>query len=498
MTKTFKCVDLFAGCGGLSLGLRAAGFKERLAVEKSEMAAETYHHNLIAPIEDVEKWKRDHVGADLAEQVHRGLVVNELGALLEREELVESIAAEGIDLVAGGPPCQGFSMAGRRNPDDARNRLPWQFLEFVETVKPKAVIIENVSGMKSDFAKHGKRSPFKELQEALRQTGSGYVAQPLLLNARHFGAPQNRPRLFLVGISRDVADTLGITVSDTLWSSADDDGALLPTEGGRPMLAPRRTHFSAPELEHLGQDAARQKERVVQEALYGLLEGAPSPQSLAYKEVLAGLDQHVTGKKTSGLKNHNKRRHSDKVTKRFGFYQVATERGVNKLVLGLPYRHDLPREARLEAIRTTYPGPSEGGGAEFLKDVETYVQHVQELATKKHSQRALRLLEPSPTVVSLPDDFVHPVEPRVPTVRELARFQTFPDTFEFRAKETTGAHRRRVEVPQYTQVGNAVPPLLAKALGTRLHQILAQVSNEQQPGSPNHVMHGLAQSLPCE
>jgi DNA (cytosine-5)-methyltransferase 1 len=81
--------------------------------------------------------------------------------------------------------------------------------------------------------------------------------------------------------------------------------------------------------------------------------------------------------------------------------------------------------------------------------------------------------------VSLPDDFVHPVEPRVPTVRELARFQSFPDSFEFRAKETTGAHRRRFEVPQYTQVGNAVPPLLARALGVHLHAILGEIDDEE-------------------
>ena len=94
------------------------------------------------------------------------------------------------------------------------------------------------------------------------------------------------------------------------------------------------------------------------------------------------------------------------------------------------------------------------------------------LKTKKHSQRPLKWDKPSPTVVSLPEDFVHPVKPRTMTVREMARFQTFPDSFEFRAKETTGSLRRRFEVPQYTQVGNAVPPLLAQAAGKTMFSIL--------------------------
>jgi DNA (cytosine-5)-methyltransferase 1 len=472
MSNTFTCVDLFAGCGGLSLGLRAAGFKERLAVEKSDMPAETYHHNLIAPIADIQEWRREYLGADLAEQVKRGLVINELGALLDQPELVESLATEGIDLVAGGPPCQGFSMAGRRNPDDARNKLPWQFLQFVEAVRPKAVIIENVSGMRSHFSKHGTPSPFEDLRKALGETGSGYVVQPLLLNARHFGAPQNRPRLFLVAVARGIAEGIGITASEELWSSADDDGALATRDTGRPMLAPRRTHFSKAEMDDLPPNAPYAQERVVRDALFGLLDRRNNPGAIEYSNLLNELEPLVTPKKTNNLKNHNKRKHSDKVKKRFAFYQIAAQKRIKKLVLNIPFRQGLSHQERLEAIQATYPGPDAGGKTDFLSDIETYVQHVQELATKKHSQRALRLNFPAPTVVSLPDDFVHPVEPRVPTVRELARFQSFPDTFEFCAKETTGSERRRFEVPQYTQVGNAVPPLLGKALGKHLAEVL--------------------------
>ena len=100
------------------------------------------------------------------------------------------------------------------------------------------------------------------------------------------------------------------------------------------------------------------------------------------------------------------------------------------------------------------------------------VEVIMQLGTKKHSQRPLNWNSQSPTVVSLPDDYVHPDDPRTLTVREMARFQSFPDAFEFRAKETTGSLRRRFEVPQYTQVGNAVPPKMAKAVGAAIKAAL--------------------------
>src|SRR5690606_7713111 len=89
------------------------------------------------------------------------------------------------------------------------------------------------------------------------------------------------------------------------------------------------------------------------------------------------------------------------------------------------------------------------------------------LASKKHSQRALKETEPAPAQLTIPDDLCHYKKGhlRTLTVREMARFQSFPDWYEFRSKVTTGGVNRKFEVPQYTQVGNAVPPLLAKALG---------------------------------
>jgi DNA (cytosine-5)-methyltransferase 1 len=100
------------------------------------------------------------------------------------------------------------------------------------------------------------------------------------------------------------------------------------------------------------------------------------------------------------------------------------------------------------------------------------LQEMARLSTKKHSQKALDWNGQAPTVVTLPDDYVHPTVPRIFTVRELARFQGFPDDFEFQGKETTGSLRRRFEVPQYSQVGNAVSPFLAYAVGSMVAGII--------------------------
>ena len=113
----------------------------------------------------------------------------------------------------------------------------------------------------------------------------------------------------------------------------------------------------------------------------------------------------------------------------------------------------------------------------IARDMDSLLDVIMSLGTKKHSQRPLSWTSPSPTIVSLPDDYVHPDRPRTMTVREMARFQSFPDSFEFRSKETTGSHRRRFEVPQYTQVGNAVPPRLGQAVGAVVFDVLEKAQS---------------------
>lgn len=466
MPRKLTYVDLFAGCGGLSLGLEEAGFELALAVEKSPMAAETFFHNFIEPITD-EGAFQEFVASPLEEQARKRLVVDELAAVLGCAPLLEHLKAQGIDLVAGGPPCQGFSLAGRRDPDDIRNKLPWQFLDFVAAIEPKAVLIENVSGMRQDFKKRAARSPFEDLRLALERSGPGYVVQPALLNAMHFGVPQHRPRVMLFALRRDLAALAGIKGSAETWNSAyEESGTLL--FNARPPLVPGATHTGEAKL-------------TVADALKDLSKAGykkrtrPSAYAAGMR---AGLEEG------RALQNHVLRRHAEQTETRFRLYQYLRDAGIPPSVLGIAKQSGVTRKAMLGMARQALEGarlPAVApDGTVLASDMDALVSLALRLGTKKHSQWPLSWDKPSPTVVSLPDDYVHPSEPRVLTVREMARLQSFPDHFEFRAKETTGSMRRRFEVPQYTQVGNAVPPRLGYAAGETIKAALLAAGRSQE------------------
>lgn len=451
-----KYIDLFAGCGGLSLGVEQAGGELVLAVEKSDMASRTFYHNLVGDASDIREWMR-HVDSSVREQASSKVVVRELSALLAEESVMEQLSAEGIDLVVGGPPCQGFSLAGRRNPEDARNKLPWEYLQFVEKIQPKAVVIENVVGMNQRFSSD-KESSFVQLQQALRETAPGYVVQGVHVNAMHYGAPQHRPRLMIIGIRSDVAAQKGIESDGMLWRSgfADEISAL-------PTLAPRPT-------------VTRGSLRTVQHAVADLFER--SEIDSGNREYLSNLrrkeDVCRIGK-TDNVLNHVLRKHAPKTEQRFRLYQYLSTSGLDQKVVSKAAALPIS-EATLYA-KTQLAGapmPAESpDGQRLAENLEELVDLVIELGTKKHSQKVLGWEMPARTVVTLPDDYVHPKEPRIFTVREMARFQGFPDNFEFLGKETTGAQRRRVEVPQYSQVGNAVSPWLSHAVGLRIAEVIA-------------------------
>jgi DNA (cytosine-5)-methyltransferase 1 len=456
--STFSYIDLFAGCGGLSLGFERAGAELILAVERSPMAAETFRHNLIAPVKSADEWK-EYVASPLSEQVSKGLLVKELQFLLDEPTQVNKLAALDVDVIAGGPPCQGFSLAGRRNPEDLRNQLPWQFLQFVEKVSPKIVVIENVVGMRHKFSADQPEPVFDQLQQALRETGVGYVVQAVEVNAMHYGAPQHRPRLMIIGLRQDIAESKKIFSSGKLWKSDFLDFLEEPVPAMAPIPA-----ITSNESPNLG------------DALSDLLPEVVSQSARSKKFVSEMKNSAAWGLKAAfgELKNHVRRKHTAQAAERFELYQALFSMGFDAKVISKAavldeqaaetYLLDLFKSGSFPAKTPT--------GKVLAKSPKELATLAWNLRTKKHSQRVLPLDKVARTVVTIGDDYVHPVEPRTFTVRELARFQGFPDSFEFRSKETTGGLNRRNEVPQYSQVGNAVSPFLAKSVGELISNLL--------------------------
>ena len=455
-TAEFKYIDLFAGCGGLSIGLESAGGKLIVAVERSPMAGETFYHNLIERVEHKSDWE-SYASSNLEKQVESGLVVRELGDLLQSKSLMAKLSSASPDLVVGGPPCQGFSLAGRRNKEDLRNQLPWQFLQVVQDTSPKMVVIENVVGMRHKFDSEDG-DVFKQLQLALEETGSGYVVQGVEVNALHYGAPQHRPRLMIIGLRKDIAKKKNIRSTGVLWRSAFLD-KLDPA--AIPDLAPLPTVRSG-------------KTRTVGEAIRDLQPGTKKKfRETGFEKDIKSLFHHLPYL-GSRIPNHVERVHTDKTRLRFGLYQLLKMSNVDPRILGLP--SDKVTKSEIAKIkdamsRVKYPAKSPVGLL-LAHDEKELIKLVVDLKTKKHSQRVLDWNEPARTVLTVADDYVHPFAPRTFTVRELARFQGFPDSFEFRAKETTGGLNRRNEVPQYSQVGNAVSPFLALAVGKLARNVL--------------------------
>ncbi len=433
------------------------------------MAAETHFRNFHARAQwDESEWNA-HLKSPIIDQIENGTVVESVIEILKDGEAMAALTAKKPDVIVGGPPCQGFSMAGRRDPSDERNRLPWAFLEFVERLDPSAVVIENVVGINRAFVARGGAVPaFEQLRRALAQTGSGYVVQPIEVNARHFGVPQNRPRMMLIGVRKDRANALTNHLSDRPWRSVDawaalangvdpSDGlSLVPTVGSR-------VPGDRWDAVHTARDA-----------LWDLsIEGYAMRGDNRYRTATGRYARFMR----SGLdapSNHIRRRHGDRATQRFDLYHYMHEEGIDRTILAVPMHAATANDARaLVKERLADHGTALPTGRLFATEADAdLVDVILRLGTKKHTQRVISAEEPAPTVVTLPDDYIHPWEPRIMTVRELARLQSFPDWFEFRSKETTGSDRRKSEVPQYSQVGNAVPPLMAKAVGELLAEVL--------------------------
>jgi len=193
--KKPRILDLFSGCGGMSLGFEAAGFEVALAIDTWSDAIKTYNHNHSSP-------------------VGKEMDIKELD-----NEQIDSIISDGpITGVIGGPPCQGFSTVGTRDVEDERNHLYMEYYRVVKKIKPKFFVIENVQGMLT-LAKGAFRDDVVQRFSAL-----GYKVSYSLLNAKDFGIPQHRKRVFFVGLMEgEFVFPDGSNISDVTTKEALSD-----------------------------------------------------------------------------------------------------------------------------------------------------------------------------------------------------------------------------------------------------------------------------------
>lgn len=396
--KNYNYIDLFAGCGGLSLGLHLAGWQGLFAIEKSKDAFTTLKYNLIDGKDHFEwpVWlrKRNH-NIDSVINNHQDNLLKLRGQ---------------VTLVAGGPPCQGFSTAGARKESDKRNDLVDSYIEFVRLVQPKMLFFENVKGFTFEFRRKNSKGKTFSDKVITGLENLGYSIHAKIINFADYGVPQSRHRFILIGIKDGSAEeffkilennknfffqakginsynTLGDAISDLLANNGMDDSVDSP----------------------------------------GFCNGIYSSSASNYQDLM----RRDLNNNSIQPDSHRFARHNDYIIEIFENLLKIAER--NKRV------------------------------SDELKE---------KFNVKKRSLVPLAKDEPCPVLTSHPDDYIHFSEPRILTVREYARIQSFPDWYEFKGKYTTGSKKRKKEVPRYTQLGNAIPPLFAEQTGLALKQLV--------------------------
>jgi len=339
--KKKTVLDLFSGCGGMSLGFEQAGYEIKLGIDSWNDALLTFKNN--------------HKDSNTLE--------NDLSSLEPSE-----IGINSIDVIIGGPPCQGFSIAGKRVIEDERNDLYKSFVKFVDYFKPKAFVMENVPNILSMGKGVVKSKIINDFIDL------GYNVNCQVLMSSNYGVPQNRKRAFFVGIKN-------------------------------------HNNFEFPK--HIDKRKITSREAISDLPDCSIIDGSryPLPSTSNYQKKIKNGSKY--------LFNHQLTEHQEKTVK---IISLVPDGGNYK---------DLP---------------------EHLKET----RKVNIAWTRLNSQK------PSFTIDTGHRHHFHYKFNRVPTVRESARIQSFPDNFIFFGSKTS----------QYRQVGNAVPPLLAKSLANKLKEYL--------------------------
>lgn len=441
----YTSIDLFAGAGGLSEGLKWAGFNCLWVNEFDEPAAKTFAEN--APSVEIDT--RD---------------IREINPAVLRVRL--GLGRGQLDLVAGGPPCQGFSTYGKREKSDPRNQLYNNFFEFVKEFSPKTFVMENVSGILS-------MDDGAVVADILaKATALGYCTSVTLAKAELFGVPQRRRRVFIMGSrlgqkisfipsthqeNTRISDTKSLGLFDThMVKPVVSVRAAISDLSGISVFLPKNALASSP---YVGAAESEYQERM--RCSSSEISNHSAKQMLGIRRLrLALLKPGDYGRKLleriegSGLSYAD----IDAIINAGG---MSVSDGCRK--------EDIEKENRLRELLHQ--------GHHSMAEIWACV----DAGGFANKYRRLSWDEPSHTLVAHMardcSDFVHPELARFISVREAARLQSFPDIFRFVGSQ----------FQQFKQIGNAVPPLLGQAVGSsiaqHLHSLWSITVNSVQPST---------------
>ena len=350
--KKNKIIDLFCGAGGLSLGFEKESFKTVIAIDFWKDAIDTYNKN---------RKKKVGINIDISK--------------FSNDRIKDISSKNFIVGIIGGPPCQGFSMVGKRENNDSRNSLYLEYLRFVKMIKPLFFLIENVKGLVSLEKGKYKNCIISDF------TKIGYNVSHRILKASNYGVPQNRERIFFVGLKKsvfkDVFFDFDLIEKSSLVTSKDALSDL-------PTINQDKNYISKPKNDF--QKEMRRKSKIVF--------------------------------------NHEFTNHTKKT---------------------------------IEIISKV----KDGGSIKDIGKEYFYIRNYNS-AFKRMSSNL-----PSNTIDCGHRNYFHYKENRIPTVRECARLQSFPDEYKFYGSKTS----------QYIQVGNAVPVILSKKIAKTILKYLCNINN---------------------
>ena len=472
--QDYTYIDLFAGAGGLTIGFGNKGFHLELANDIAEHALNTLRKNLVKTHPDTKqdrviqgdiKELYEHLGnGDVAYdmqghmtiQTNKEIELRKKAPSLKDNDSVNNILSNitHVDVLAGGPPCQGFSMIGRSKKatleertkgfiDDPRNQLFKYYLKFAEKLSPKLVLIENVKGLAS-------ASGYRDLiEKSLKDTGKyGYDTASYILNAKDFGIAQNRERIFFIGVRKDLSKKY-------LINSADIFEEILKTK--QDPLKLKDVIYDLPQVRANPKPGNYKEEAEVafsnMKACFG-----KNISDEPYEEL---IKKNRNNKYLTSINTYNGRLKPPKyLFNHKSRYHNERDLFIYKNLVAGKYLNDPVNKKALSKV--TYGVVIDENGN---KKVKGFGDKYFKLNPENVSKTIIAHLETDG------NSYVHPGEhPRSITPREAARIQSFPDWYFF-----TGPTRN-----QFKQIGNAVPPLLGGVFAEQFKNILDRITEDEK------------------